>query len=646
MKRSISSLASSVLLGAALCVSHSVMAQDKALSTDKDSAFSTESSLLKMDIDTRLATAEAELAKHRKVYQEYFAEAYRQYPAIPAGLLESIAFIQSRWVHLAPSSYLTSHHHLPRAYGVMGLYRGEGFQNQVSQAAQLLRVEEQSILQDAQTNILAAAALLNQRIQDAGKANADLESLVDVISQYAGFSDEKSTIQSYARDNFAYDVLLAIDRGVDANGVNIPERAIDWERAFSLDRLVQLRAPFVRLDAENDRVIIEGYELDPVTETLKNTEAQSDSKAGQADDTQANDGIRSTDYGPALYVQSPYHTTRTASISAVTIHTMQGSYAGTISWFQNNPYSVSAHYLVRSSDGQITQMVREYRRAHHVGVHNSATLGIEHEGYVESGSSWYTTAMYNASSALTRHFCSTYGISCPAAYSGPAHSGVVVLSTSIPIKGHQHFSSNTHVDPGIYWDWSRYHGLLNPGGGGGGGSSQVLDNFESGEGHFYSSPTYSGSTVGISSSSTAQRTCSISYSGNCSEQIKLVDNSSSSSSWSVRFLSGGGSPSNNTSFNRNGRIGFWVYSGGSGMSVAMGIDDSDGTERSDSVSVPANQWTFVEWNLTTSSSWNSWVGGNGSITASNVSIDAIWLFRAQTSYDVYVYIDDVQYTAN
>jgi len=37
------------------------------------------------------------------------------------------------------------------------------------------------------------------------------------------------------------------------------------------------------------------------------------------------------------------------------------------------------------------------------------------------------------------------------------------------------------------------------------------------------------------------------------------------------------------------------------------------------------------------------VGGNGALTASTVSLDAIWFYRAQTSYNVYLYIDDVTY---
>ncbi|MGE0209927.1 MAG: hypothetical protein AB7S42_12405, partial [Lysobacteraceae bacterium] len=84
------------------------------------------------------------------------------------------------------------------------------------------------------------------------------------------------------------------------------------------------------------------------------------------------------------------------------------------------------------------------------------------------------------------------------------------------------------------------------------------------------------------------------------------------------------------------------YSGGTGLSAALGIDDSDGTERSITRAIPANTWTYLEWSLTDAAQWNPWVGGNGAITASSVTLDAVWLFRAQTAYNVFVYIDDVQ----
>ena len=71
----------------------------------------------------------------------------------------------------------------------------------------------------------------------------------------------------------------------------------------------------------------------------------------------------STEYPEALWVganSSNYSTGRSGeTIQYVIIHVMQGSYAGSISWFQNPAARSSAHYMLRSSDGEITQMVSE-----------------------------------------------------------------------------------------------------------------------------------------------------------------------------------------------------------------------------------------------------------------------------------------------
>ena len=73
------------------------------------------------------------------------------------------------------------------------------------------------------------------------------------------------------------------------------------------------------------------------------------------------------------------------------------------------------------------------------------------------------------------------------------------------------------------------------------------------------------------------------------------------------------------------------------------VDDSDGTELSVARTLPANIWTFHEVKLDDAAQWSAWVGGNGMITASSVSLDSVVINRAQTSYDVYVYLDDVSF---
>ncbi|MBI5368343.1 MAG: N-acetylmuramoyl-L-alanine amidase [Planctomycetes bacterium] len=131
----------------------------------------------------------------------------------------------------------------------------------------------------------------------------------------------------------------------------------------------------------------------------------------------------------------------------VVIHTVEGSYQGCIAWFKNPSSMVSAHYVV-SKAGHITQMVRDNRSAWHAGNNyfNHHSIGIEHEGYAHRKGS-LTQAEYQASAALTRWLCDTYGI--------PKDRQHIV--------GHVEVPGATHTDPGPYWDWDLYIRLVRGG---------------------------------------------------------------------------------------------------------------------------------------------------------------------------------------
>ena len=602
------------------------------------------SSTLAVDSDNSALQAalneeEVRMRVERAPYASYFAGAYTQYPRIPRGTLEAIAYTQSRWQNLRPDARDkdSRHQDMPSAWGLMGLYHGEGFADQVGEAADLLKRSAQEVMTDPALNVLAAAALLDRELS--GSADDEIASIAGALERYAGYPADEGSVSSYARASFAFDVLLTLDRGVNDRGIVVPERAVKWEVAFAPDMLVKLDAPFLRLDVQGDTIETDQYRVDPITEHLENKSETLDATGSP----KSGDAILSTDYAPAIWQASPNYSSRGGvAIREAVIHTTEGNYAGAISWLRNPASQASAHYVVRSSDGQITQLVRESDKAWHARSHNPYSLGIEHEGFV-SNSSWYTTAMYNASSGIVRMFCARYaGITCSTAYKGASSSGHMVLGDSVDIKGHQHLSDNDHNDPGIYWNWSKYYGLINPGSGGGTGT-KVVDTFESSVGHFVTSPTYSGSTVGVGTSSSAVRDCNIRKVGTCSLHVELVDNAASSANWEVRLLSGSGTPASNTQLARNGRVGFWVFAAGTGMQVGVGIDDSDGTERSASRSLTANTWTYVEWSLSDAAQWSAWAGNsNGTINASDVTVDAIWLYHANTAYTVNTYIDDVQ----
>lgn len=133
-------------------------------------------------------------------------------------------------------------------------------------------------------------------------------------------------------------------------------------------------------------------------------------------------------------------------IELVVIHVTQETFADTISLFADPSHAAASHYVVRSADGAVDQCVREHDIAWHAGNwdYNTRSIGIEHEGWVDQPS-WFTTAMYHASAALTAEICDKYGI--------PKDRDHII--------GHSQVPGTDHTDPGPNWDWVRYIRLVN-----------------------------------------------------------------------------------------------------------------------------------------------------------------------------------------
>ncbi|MEU6377219.1 N-acetylmuramoyl-L-alanine amidase [Streptomyces sp. NPDC046909] len=132
-------------------------------------------------------------------------------------------------------------------------------------------------------------------------------------------------------------------------------------------------------------------------------------------------------------------------IDLVIIHVTQTSYRKALGVFRSPAKAVSAHYVVRSRDGNIAQCVRETDIAWHAGNwdYNTRSIGIEHEGRVERSSS-FTDVMYAQSARLTADICVKYGI--------PRDRSHII--------GHYEVPGTDHTDPGPHWDWERYMGLV------------------------------------------------------------------------------------------------------------------------------------------------------------------------------------------
>ncbi|MGW3988758.1 N-acetylmuramoyl-L-alanine amidase [Streptomyces sp. NPDC004830] len=142
---------------------------------------------------------------------------------------------------------------------------------------------------------------------------------------------------------------------------------------------------------------------------------------------------------------TPANRPRAHPLKYVVIHVAQTTYAGTLSVFRDPRERVSAHYVVRSSDGRVAQCVRESDIAWHAGNwdYNTRSIGIEHEGWVDRPGC-FTDVMYERSARLTAAICGRYGI--------PRNRAHII--------GHHEVPGSDHTDPGRHWDWRRYLRLV------------------------------------------------------------------------------------------------------------------------------------------------------------------------------------------
>ena len=141
-------------------------------------------------------------------------------------------------------------------------------------------------------------------------------------------------------------------------------------------------------------------------------------------------------------------------ITRIVIHTTEAPYAAAIRYFAHAGPVASAAYVIRSSDGAITQMVHEKDIAWHSGnrQYNATSIGIEHEAFVRD-CSWYTNAMYRSSARLVASLTRKYGI--------PIDRQHIIGHYQVPDPFHPGFGGFAHhTDPGPCWNWRRYMQLV------------------------------------------------------------------------------------------------------------------------------------------------------------------------------------------
>ena len=369
-----------------------------------------------------------------------FQPSYQSNSHVPQGLLEAVAWTNTRMVHLEDGD--ESCMGIPRPYGIMGLHdNGKNYFIETGNVvAQLSGISIADQKASAENQILAYAIAFNNLMIEEVGINGNHNNPIAIRNVLHSLSEipDSGEVNLLARDLQVYSILEFMNSAEKAQEYGFSPAGFNLSVLFGTSNYEVLSSPKIEFTSKGIRSVNNHTYSAPQNKSIE--------------------------YGPAIWNPAAVCNISSRSgvaVSAITIHTVQGTYAGAISWAQNCASSVSYHYVIRSSDGQVTQMVSEADKAWHVGSENPYTVGYEHEGYVNNPA-WYTEAMYTASSDLSIDIVNSgYGIPPLRTYYGPATAGTNLLGGCTKIKGHQHFANQTHTDPGINWNWEKYYRLIN-----------------------------------------------------------------------------------------------------------------------------------------------------------------------------------------
>ncbi len=332
---------------------------------------------------------------------EAFADAASDFD-VPRDLLVSVSYALTRLDDRGGAASADG------AVGLMNLYLDEARSPSLAEAAELTGLDEERVETDPVANIRGGAAILahlaDVREALTGEPVDTMEEWYPVVGSWFGRADP------LVAEGFAGQVFDLMETGfaveTEHGWIEVEPRVFPWRvRPLSGSSLIAQFVP-----------------------------------ASSANYTNASRGV--------------------GDIDTIVIHTTEGSYAGTISWFQNSAAGASAHYVIRSSDGQITQMVDEEDIAWHAGhwETNQRSIGIEHEGYVSDPETWYTDAMMRSSAALVRDICDRYGI--------PMDRSHIIGHYEVPgCPTGTGGGASCHTDPGSGWDWDYFMYLVTAEGG-------------------------------------------------------------------------------------------------------------------------------------------------------------------------------------
>ncbi|WP_160376814.1 N-acetylmuramoyl-L-alanine amidase, partial [Flavobacterium hydrocarbonoxydans] len=297
---------------------------------------------------------------------KYFTAASKEF-GVPVEILMAVGQVQSNWTQVSSSFY--------GSWGVMGLIESD-YNNQIAVASKLIKSSPKAIKTNAKTNIRAAAALLKSYQKNA--APKSLEDWFEATKELTGLNNEEM------KTSLAERFFKVIKEG--SKTVTL------WKE------IIDIKGKVVSI---------------PSQKTIKK------STTGKGAATAATAAV---DYPDALsrFTSCNYGTGRSGyGIDYYFVHYMAtGTYEGAISWFSDCSRTTpsSAHYCIRNSDGQISQVVSEADRAYAQGVTgqgqwNGAGISTEHEVLATNLAMWDSQPMLNAAAALAIDVCDRNGIS-------------------------------------------------------------------------------------------------------------------------------------------------------------------------------------------------------------------------------------------
>lgn len=361
--------------------------------------------------------------------QEVFESAAKEF-GVPVSILMSVSYNFSRW---------EQHHGEPSTsggYGIMHLTELPQQDNEdnssnnpslhtLSTAAQLLGVDPDVLKQDPVSNIRGGAALLAKYAQETlGKLPESESDWYGAIAKYSGSQDSGAALE------FANNVYDTIQQGMS------------------------------RQTSDGQMLVLPSKEVKPNMNTVQPLNL----RPSKPDNAECPRNLN-CNFVPAAYQQngddpSDYSNYDLADrpkfgpdIRYIVIHDTEETYQDTLNIFTNPDSYVSIHYVVRSSDGKITQIVKNKDLPWHAGnwYFNMHAIGIEHEGFAMEGATWFTERMYRSTAELVHYLADKYNIPLDRAH----------------IFGHNEIPGLTparqglmHQDPGPFWDWEHYMELV------------------------------------------------------------------------------------------------------------------------------------------------------------------------------------------